>query len=125
MNIGLFSGPASKVSADLLVFLVDAKETMHVIDDPAIAAVVEEAASRVAARSESGSARASTRAASHLAARGQQPVLLEAPDPLAKAVLGIEVFVEAGLAQLHGAASPDRRSRLGGECLRLRRRADR
>lgn len=35
MNIGLFSGPASKVSADLLVFLVDSKETMHVIDDPA------------------------------------------------------------------------------------------
>jgi|JI10StandDraft_1071094.scaffolds.fasta_scaffold11476_10 leucyl aminopeptidase len=50
MNIGLFSGPASKVSADLLVFLVDSKETMHVIDDPAIAAVVDEAAVRSNAR---------------------------------------------------------------------------
>ena len=50
MNIGLFSGPASKVSADLLVFLVDEKEHMHTIDDPEIAAVVENAAARFRAR---------------------------------------------------------------------------
>ena len=37
MNIGLFSGPASKVTADVLVFLVDEKTPMHTIDDPAIA----------------------------------------------------------------------------------------
>lgn len=50
MNIGLFSGPASKVSADLLVFLVDEKEHIHTIDDPEIAAVVEDAAARFRAR---------------------------------------------------------------------------
>jgi leucyl aminopeptidase len=50
MNIGLFSGPASKVSADLLVFLVDEKETFHTVDDPEIAAVVEDAATRFRAR---------------------------------------------------------------------------
>ena len=51
MNIGLFSGPASKVSADLLVFLVDEKENLHTIDDPEIAAVVDDAAGRFRARS--------------------------------------------------------------------------
>ncbi len=51
MNIGLFSGPASKVSADLLVFLVDEKENIHTIDDPEIAAVVDDAAARFRARS--------------------------------------------------------------------------
>ncbi len=50
MNIGLFSGPASKVSADLLVFLVDEKEHIHTIDDPELAAVVEDAAARFRAR---------------------------------------------------------------------------
>jgi len=50
MNIGLFSGPASKVVADLLVFLVDEKESMHAIDDDAIAAVVNDAAARFRAR---------------------------------------------------------------------------
>lgn len=50
MNIGLFSGPVSKVSADLLVFLVDEKEHIHTIDDPEIAAVVEDAAARFRAR---------------------------------------------------------------------------
>ena len=50
MNIGLFSGPASKVAADLLVFLFDEKENLHTIDDPEIAAVVEDAASRFRAR---------------------------------------------------------------------------
>jgi leucyl aminopeptidase len=50
MNIGLFSGPASKVSADLLVFLVDDREHHHVIDDAEIAAVVEDAATRFRAR---------------------------------------------------------------------------
>lgn len=51
MNIGLFSGPASKVSADLLVFLVDEKESMHIVDDPEIAAVVDDASGRFRARS--------------------------------------------------------------------------
>ncbi len=51
MNIGLFSGPASKVSADLLVFLVDEKENIHMIDDPEIAAVVDDAGARFRARS--------------------------------------------------------------------------
>lgn len=51
MNIGLFSGPASKVSADLLVFLVDEKESLHSIDDAEIAAVVDDAAARFRARS--------------------------------------------------------------------------
>ena len=50
MNIGLFSGPASKVSADLLVFLIDEKETIHLVDDPEIAAVVDDAAARFRAR---------------------------------------------------------------------------
>ncbi|MBK5257879.1 MAG: leucyl aminopeptidase [Vicinamibacteria bacterium] len=50
MHIGLFSGPASKVNADLLVFLVDERENMHAIDDPAIAAVVSDAAARFKAR---------------------------------------------------------------------------
>ncbi len=50
MNIGLFSGPASKVSADLLVFLVDEKENIHTIDDSEIAAVVDDAAARFRAR---------------------------------------------------------------------------
>lgn len=50
MNIGLFSGPASKVTADLLVFLVDEKENMHIVDDPAIAAVVNDASARFKAR---------------------------------------------------------------------------
>ncbi len=50
MNIGLFSGPASKVAADLLVFLVDEKENMHTVDDPEIAAVVDDAAARFRAR---------------------------------------------------------------------------
>ncbi len=50
MNIGLFSGPASKVTADLLVFLFDEKETLHTIDDPEIAAVVDEAVTRFRAR---------------------------------------------------------------------------
>ena len=40
MNIGLFSGPASKVSADLLVFLVDEKEMIHSVDDPEIVVLV-------------------------------------------------------------------------------------
>lgn len=51
MNIGLFSGPASKVSADLLVFLVDEKESIHTIDDAEVAAVVDDAAARFRARS--------------------------------------------------------------------------
>mgnify|MGYP003485436496 CR=1 FL=1 len=46
MNIGLFSGPASKVTADLLVFLIDEKETIHLVDDPEIAGVVDDAAAR-------------------------------------------------------------------------------
>jgi leucyl aminopeptidase len=50
MNIGLFSGPASKVTADLLVFLVDENENMHLIDDPEIAKVVNDAAARFKAR---------------------------------------------------------------------------
>lgn len=50
MNIGLFSGPASRVTADLLVFLVDEKENHHVIDDAGIAAVVEDAGARFRAR---------------------------------------------------------------------------
>jgi leucyl aminopeptidase len=50
MNIGLFSGPASKVTADLLVFLVDEKENMHAIDDPEMAAIVSDAAARFRAR---------------------------------------------------------------------------
>ena len=50
MNIGLFSGPASKVTADVLVFLVDEKANIHIIDDPEIAAVVEDAAARFRAR---------------------------------------------------------------------------
>jgi leucyl aminopeptidase len=50
MNIGLFSGPASKVSADLLVFFVDEKQKLHAIDDAEIAAVVDDAAARFRAR---------------------------------------------------------------------------
>ena len=50
MNIGLFSGPASRVSADLLVFLLDEKETFHHIDEPELAAVVDDAAARFRAR---------------------------------------------------------------------------
>ncbi|MEO5761405.1 MAG: leucyl aminopeptidase [Vicinamibacteria bacterium] len=50
MNLGLFSGPASKVSADLLVFLVDEKEKTHTIDDAEIAAIVDDATSRFRAR---------------------------------------------------------------------------
>ena len=50
MNIGLFSGPASKVAADLLVFIVDEKETFHSIDDPEIQSVVDDAAARFRAR---------------------------------------------------------------------------
>jgi leucyl aminopeptidase len=50
MNIGLFSGPASKVAADLLVFLFDEKENLHTIDDPEIAAVVDDAVARFRAR---------------------------------------------------------------------------
>ena len=50
MNIGLFSGPASKVTADLLVFLVDEKEIFHSIDDAEIAAVVDDASARFRAR---------------------------------------------------------------------------
>jgi leucyl aminopeptidase len=50
MNIGLFSGPASKVTADLLVFLVDEKTNTHSIDDPEIAAIVDDAVSRFRAR---------------------------------------------------------------------------
>ncbi|MEO8499512.1 MAG: leucyl aminopeptidase [Vicinamibacteria bacterium] len=50
MNIGLFSGPASKVTADLLVFLYDEKVNIHTIDDPEIAAIVDDAAARFRAR---------------------------------------------------------------------------
>ncbi len=50
MNIGLFSGPASRVTADVLVFLVDEKTNTHIIDDPEIAAVVDDAAARFRAR---------------------------------------------------------------------------
>ena len=50
MNIGLFPGPASRVTADLLVSLVDEKENHHVIDDAGIAAVVEDAGARFRAR---------------------------------------------------------------------------
>jgi leucyl aminopeptidase len=50
MNIGLFSGPASKVAADILVFLIDEKETMHSIDDPDIAVVIDDATARFRAR---------------------------------------------------------------------------
>jgi leucyl aminopeptidase len=50
MNIGLFSGPASKVAADILVFLIDEKEPMHSIDDPDIAAVIDDATARFRAR---------------------------------------------------------------------------
>lgn len=50
MNIGLFSGPASKVSADLWVFLVDDKEKMHAVDDPEVAAILDDAAARFRAR---------------------------------------------------------------------------
>jgi leucyl aminopeptidase len=39
------------VSADLLVFLIDEKETIHQVDDPEIAAVVDDAAARFRARS--------------------------------------------------------------------------
>jgi len=50
MNIGVFSGPVSKVTADLLVFLVDEKANIHTIDDPEIAAVVDDATARFRAR---------------------------------------------------------------------------
>ena len=43
MNIGLFSGPASRVTADLLVFLVAEKANIHTIHDPAISAVGDDA----------------------------------------------------------------------------------
>jgi leucyl aminopeptidase len=50
MNIGLFSGPASRVAADILVFLIDEKEPMHSVDDPDIAAVLDDATARFRAR---------------------------------------------------------------------------
>jgi leucyl aminopeptidase len=50
MNIGLFSGPASRVAADILVFLIDEKEPMYSIDDPDITAVIDDATARFRAR---------------------------------------------------------------------------
>ncbi len=50
MNIGLFSGPASRVSADLLVFVLNEKEIFHQIDEPELAAMVEDAGARFRAR---------------------------------------------------------------------------
>ena len=50
MNIGLFSGPASKVAADLFVFIVDEKETFHAIDAADLQSIVDDAAARFRAR---------------------------------------------------------------------------